>query len=54
MDTFENLERSENNKGGLLLADGKLYFSRHLERKIYFALTVAMLLAGLGYRFLGG
>jgi hypothetical protein len=36
------------------LAEGKLYFSGRLERKIFFVLTLAMLLAGIGCRVLGG
>jgi hypothetical protein len=34
--------------------NGKLYFSPRLERKIFFVLTLVMLLAGIGYRMLGG
>jgi hypothetical protein len=36
------------------LEDGKLYFTPRLERKAFFVLTLVMLLAGIGYRMLGG
>lgn len=35
-------------------AGGRLYFSRQLENNVFFALTLAMLLAGIGYSVLGG
>ena len=49
--TAKKIHRS---RCSLRLAGGKLYYSRQLERKIFFALTLAMLLAGIGYRALGG
>ena len=33
--------------GRFILKDGKLYFSKEMERKICFFMTMAMLLAGI-------
>jgi len=53
MNNGVDTESKGDKRSGLWLADGKLYFSGHLERKFYFALTMALLLAGIGYRILG-
>ena len=34
----------------LLFKDGRLYFSKDTERKFFFALTVALLLIGAGFK----
>jgi hypothetical protein len=34
-------------KKGILYKNGKMYFTREMERKFYFILTILMLLLGL-------
>jgi hypothetical protein len=38
------------NEKYFLWRDGKLYFTKELERRIFFILTLIMLGAGIGYR----
>jgi|GEM_PF-2422697 hypothetical protein len=41
--------KKENLKKEIFIKDGKLWFTKNAEKKIFFFMTIIMLLLGIGY-----
>jgi len=50
MNMNENIYPRKNLNPHYAFKDGRLHFSKALERKVFFFMTIAMLLAGIGVK----
>ena len=42
--------QDESNKNSICYKDGRFYFTKQTERKVFFILTIIMLVAGILYK----